>query len=211
MHKIKIHSILSNSRVNGPGSRTVIWTQGCSKGCKGCFNPETWTTNGDESDIEDVFLKIKNFILQGDTGITFTGGDPLEQPESLLHLLIKINDELLDKLPDGIIIFTGYTLQEIINLPDDSALKCLDYIDLLIDGRFDESKKIDKNLSGSWNQKFHFSCTIGRGESRIDKDDVSIDHAVEIHEAYLGDDVFYITGFPRIKRDYLRKKGIEIK
>lgn len=211
MLKIKIHAILSNSKVNGPGSRTVIWTQGCSKACRGCFNPETWTTDGIEENVEDVFNLIKNFIEQGDTGITFTGGDPLEQAESLLQLLKIINEELLDKLPDGIILFSGYTLQEIINLPDSYALKCLDYIDLLIDGRFDETKKNQTNLAGSWNQTFHFNCINGRGESRIQRSSVLIDQEVEIHEAYLGDDVFYITGFPRIKRDYLRNKGIEIK
>lgn len=211
MHNIKIHAILSNSRVNGPGSRTVIWTQGCSKGCVGCFNPETWATEGKDISVEDLFNQIKKFISDGDTGITFTGGDPLEQPQALLSLLKKINEELLDSLPHGIILFSGYTLQEIINLPEKYAVECLDYIDLLIDGRFEQDKKVDNILAGSSNQKFYFNCIIGRGESRIKEDEVKIDQAVEIHEAYLGDDIFYITGFPRIKRDYLRKKGIEIK
>ncbi len=40
---INIHSLIKNSRVNGPGDRFVIWTQGCRKGCKNCYNPETWS------------------------------------------------------------------------------------------------------------------------------------------------------------------------
>jgi anaerobic ribonucleoside-triphosphate reductase activating protein len=211
MHNIKIHAILSNSQVNGPGSRTVIWTQGCSKGCKGCFNPETWPEKGIDYNIDDFYYMIKSQIESGDNGITFTGGDPLEQPEALYHLLKKINDELLDNLPFGIILFTGYTLSEIINLDNDYALKCLDLIDLLIDGRFEQDHKIIDKLAGSSNQKFHFSCINGRGESRIPRESVVMDQAVEIHEAYLGDDVFHITGFPRIDRVFLLKKGIEIK
>lgn len=153
----------------------------------------------------------KNYIDNGDTGITITGGDPLEQPEALLSLLKMISENLLDKLPDGIIVFTGYTLQEIINLPSDSARKCLDYIDVLIDGRYEKDNEIHTQLSGSANQNFHFNCTIGRGESRIPKDAIMIDHGVELHECWLGDDVFHITGFPRIDRAFLRNKGIDIK
>ena len=211
MHNLITHALMPYSKVNGPGSRTVLWTQGCTKACPGCFNPETWGKEGTVQSIEDVYNQIKNYIDNGDTGLTFTGGDPLEQSDALLELLILINDNLLDKLPHGIIVFTGYTLQEIINLPQDSARKCLDYIDLLIDGRYEKDNKTHSQLSGSANQKFHFNCTIGRGECRIPKDAVLIDHAVEIHECYLGDDVFQITGFPRIDRALLRKKGIEIK
>ena len=29
----------SDSIVDGPGLRAVIWTQGCSHNCKGCQNP----------------------------------------------------------------------------------------------------------------------------------------------------------------------------
>ena len=211
MHKLITHALIPNSKVNGPGSRITLWTQGCTKACPGCFNPETWTKKGTEENIEDVYNSIKNYIDNGDTGITVTGGDPLEQPEALLSLLKKIDENLLDKLPDGIIVFTGYTLQEIINLPSDSARKCLDYIDLLIDGRYEKDNQIHSQLSGSANQNFHFNCTIGRGESRIPKDTIMIDHGVELHECWLGDDVFHITGFPRIDRAFFRNKGIEIK
>ena len=36
----------SDSIVDGPGLRTVIWTQGCSHNCPGCQNPQTHDFNG---------------------------------------------------------------------------------------------------------------------------------------------------------------------
>ena len=87
MANLKIHSILSESKVNGPGSRIVIWTQGCSKACKGCFNPETWTNEGGlNASVYETYQLIKT-LLTHNTGITITGGDPMEQSESLFYLL----------------------------------------------------------------------------------------------------------------------------
>ena len=31
----------TDSIVDGPGLRTVIWTQGCNHHCKGCQNPQS--------------------------------------------------------------------------------------------------------------------------------------------------------------------------
>ena len=39
-------SIQTDSIVDGPGLRAVIWTQGCSHNCKGCQNPQTHSFNG---------------------------------------------------------------------------------------------------------------------------------------------------------------------
>ena len=80
---MNIHAY-SISRVNGPGNRFVLWTQGCSKGCNNCFNPLTWNTNNNLllSPLEILNI-IENFEVDG---ITLTGGDPLEQSD-ILELL----------------------------------------------------------------------------------------------------------------------------
>ena len=36
----------TDSIVDGPGLRAVLWTQGCAHHCPGCQNPQTWDFNG---------------------------------------------------------------------------------------------------------------------------------------------------------------------
>lgn len=208
MAKIKIHSILSESKVNGPGSRIVIWTQGCSKACKGCFNPETWTNEGGlNASVYETYQLIKT-LLTHNTGITITGGDPMEQSESLYYLLKIINDNLMDQLPDGIILFTGYTMEEIENHEDKLLAHIIPLVDLLIDGRYEESLKNNNVLSGSSNQQFHFNCINNRGESRIPRHSVEIDQSVEIHDG--PQNLIQITGFPNVDRKFFKDKGLDI-
>lgn len=146
--------------------------------------------------------------MPNNTGITFTGGDPLEQPEPLYYLLKLLNQYHLDKLQQGIIIYSGYTLEEILNHSNPALEHCLPLIDLLIDGRFEEDFKNNNALAGSSNQNFHFNCTINRGEFRIPKDQIIIDQEVEIHNG--PDDLIQITGFPNVDRKFFKDKGLDL-
>jgi anaerobic ribonucleoside-triphosphate reductase activating protein len=191
---INIHSLIKNSRVNGPGDRFVIWTQGCRKGCKNCYNPETWSHyKNNLITIEEIINQIKD---SNATGVTISGGDPFEQPREIFSLLEKIS--LLD-LKDGVIVFTGYTIEEIKTIPQLES--CLKYIDLLIDGRYFEDLRISSGLAGSSNQQFHFLT------DKISREEVLIDQEVEIH---FSSGLIQITGFPIIDRKELELKGIKI-
>ncbi len=177
---INIHSVINSSRVNGPGDRFVIWTQGCRKGCKNCYNPETWSHYRNNLIlVDEIFASIKNSSA---TGVTISGGDPFEQPEELFYLLTKIKQ--LD-LSDGVIVFTGFTIDEI--RVREELNKSLDYIDVLIDGLYIEEKRISSGLAGSSNQEFYFLT------DKISRDKIVIDQEVEIHS--LGE-LIQITGFP---------------
>ncbi len=35
-----LHALIPASRANGPGLRTVVFFQGCSIHCVGCWNPQ---------------------------------------------------------------------------------------------------------------------------------------------------------------------------
>jgi anaerobic ribonucleoside-triphosphate reductase activating protein len=181
-----IHSI-HTSKVNGPGKRLVIWTQGCTKACKNCFNPNTWKFSGLDILFIDIFNKIRALDIDE---ITISGLDPLEQADilDLLILLYNLN------LPKGIILFSGFTLDEINN----SSLKeCLNYIDVLIDGRYIDEQKISSGLKGSDNQNIiYFS-------DKIKPEELSIDQEIEIGDGY-------ISGFPYIDKKYLREMGIKL-
>ncbi len=183
------------SRVNGPGLRFVLWTQGCSKGCKNCFNPETWSFEKYKllTPLE-IFELIKNSNV---SGVTITGGDPLEQPEELLELLILL--ESLN-LSNGIILFTGFTIDEINK--DFLLRKSLGYIDVLIDGRFEKDQRISSSLRGSENQNIiYFS-------SKIKEEELNIDQEVEV---CLEGDIISVTGFPSVDRKFLKEFGVILK
>ena len=189
---INIHSVIKNSRVNGPGERFVIWTQGCRKGCKNCYNPETWSHyKNNLITIEEIIEEIKNSSA---TGVTISGGDPFEQPEELFYLLTKIKQL---SLSDGVIVFSGYTIDEI--RVREELRKSLDYIDVLIDGLYIDEKRISSGLAGSSNQEFHFLT------DKISRDNILIDQEVEIH--LLGD-IIQLTGFPLIDKNNMKLKGI---
>lgn len=214
--RLSIHSLISGSFVNGPGKRIVIWTQGCGKGCVGCFNPETWDhEGGNEWDCRDLAQLI---LRSGCDGLTLTGGDPLEQPSATYALLSNLHEGGNPErplLPGGIICYTGYTIEE---MEEERliAKKCLQFVDLLIDGRYEKKLHHEHGLTGSSNQSLHWSMVPGRGRALIDPKTVdgTVDQAVEVHEV-LGADgeptgEVNVTGFPRIDREYLRSIGLEV-
>ena len=189
---INLHSTIKSSRVNGPGDRFVIWTQGCRKGCKNCYNPETWSHY--RNNLIDIDLLVEEIKNSSTTGVTISGGDPFEQPEELFYLLREIKQ--LD-LSDGVIVFSGYTIDEI--RVREELRKSLDYIDVLIDGLYIDEKRITNGLAGSSNQEFHFLT------DKISRDSINIDQEVEIHS--LGE-LIQITGFPLIDKINMKLKGI---
>lgn len=91
MTKGRVHSIESMGLVDGPGVRTVVFLQGCKLRCAYCHNPDTWgTEGGTEMTSEELLKKIlrfKPYFERSGGGVTFSGGDPLLQPEFLLEML----------------------------------------------------------------------------------------------------------------------------
>lgn len=97
MLKGKIHSIESMGLVDGPGIRVIVFMQGCALRCKYCHNPDTWVTEGGkEYTPEEIVNKIKRFktyFERSGGGVTFSGGDPLRQPEFLIETLKRCKEE----------------------------------------------------------------------------------------------------------------------
>ena len=91
MVKGKIHSIETMGLVDGPGIRFVAFMQGCAIRCAYCHNPDTWAMNGgEEYTPEELVKKIKRYktyFAASGGGVTFSGGDPLLQPDFLIETL----------------------------------------------------------------------------------------------------------------------------
>src|ERR1039457_2253301 len=107
---MRVHAKIGRSTVNGPGVRAVVFLQGCSLSCPGCQNPETHHSNRGEFMTS---VELADWILTrpGITGVTFSGGEPLEQLEDGLDLTIGM---VRTRRPDfSIGVFTGYTRQEL--------------------------------------------------------------------------------------------------
>lgn len=87
----KIHSIESMGLVDGPGVRTVVFLQGCDLRCAYCHNPDTWSLeSGTLTSSEDLLkklIKFKPYYKSSGGGVTFSGGEPLLQPEFLIDIL----------------------------------------------------------------------------------------------------------------------------
>ena len=146
---IRIHRFLPLSYANGPSARAVIWVQGCSLGCPGCFNPETHPSGGELTSVEDLFLRV---IQLGDTiqGVSVSGGEPFQQYYPILKLLQRVRQET----QLSVLMFTGYTWEETQQMPNSGAL--LKNVDVLIAGRYDAAQRLMHDLRGSINQTIHF-------------------------------------------------------
>lgn len=87
----RIHSLESFGTVDGPGTRYVVFVQGCPMRCKYCHNPDTWEMNAGQLMESDYILEQyeRNKAFYNGGGITVTGGEPLMQIDFLIDLFTK--------------------------------------------------------------------------------------------------------------------------
>lgn len=157
-----IHAKLDSSTVNGPGTRAVIWLQGCTLNCPGCHNPETHSFDKEQTNPSEIFTWIMN--LDGVEGITLSGGEPMQHFSDTLAIATFIKD-VRPELSLG--MFTGYTSRELetgnfqILHPAGAMIRgdaklwemLIPHLDFAVMGRFNAHKvTFDKALCGSSNQ-----------------------------------------------------------
>lgn len=145
------NAIVKDDLINGEGARVSLFVSGCSHGCKGCFNEETWDYRfGHEFNdkvLDELLIALdKSYI----SGLSLLGGDPLMKKN--IDEVIKICSKVKSKFPDkNIWCWTGYTLEEV---QSNHASTILEYIDVLIDGKFvEELKDLNLPFRGSSNQR----------------------------------------------------------
>lgn len=162
---VRLSGIAYESLVNGPGMRRVFFSQGCKHNCKGCFNPDTHDLNGGElKDVNEIIRDIlQNPIIKG---VTFSGGDPFEQAERFAYIAREL--KAVKNL--NIWCYTGYTIENLWENKEqrDDWVELLNSIDVLVDGKFDETKNGEFRYRGSSNQRIiDMKKTIETGEIEI--------------------------------------------
>jgi len=94
---------------------------------------------------DEVLQLIKDNTTPLISGITFSGGDPLQQAEALADILKNVR---LEYPQYSIWVYTGYIFEDVRHL---SALK---YIDVLVDGPYEADKRdLALPFRGSSNQR----------------------------------------------------------
>ncbi len=147
---LRIHSFIRRSSVNGPGERFVLWVQGCTLGCPGCFNPDTHTTEGGQT-LSVNAMADEILSVDGIEGLTLTGGEPFQQPAPLTELCQKVRAASL-----SVFIFSGYALKETRQAQDPAMEELLGLTDILVAGRYVQTRSSNLLWRGSDNQHVHF-------------------------------------------------------
>lgn len=194
---LRIHSRIDSSMVNGPGRRAVIWVQGCSLACAGCWNSDTHPTKeGSEFEITEILGWIRRlWHANSISGLTISGGEPMEQASALELLVTALRKDIRDL---SIGLFSGYSEKELRSgrfrsdaLSPGGRVKawtnirtCLDFAVL---GRFNKRLPTNRPLVSSRNQQL---VLISNRHAIDDFEDQCVEITIN------ADGLTQITGFP---------------
>ena len=173
---IWLSHIERESLVNGPGIRTVIWLQGCSLHCKGCFNPSLHAFyKGKQYQIKALAEALSELRTDG---LTISGGEPLDQNKELFQL-IRYYKFLTKKT---VLLFTGYSYDQIKKSP--KKLRTILNTDAVLCGSFREGP--------IWNHKQLILMT-----NQIDPQNLKPHSDIELS---IKSGQAFLTGYPYISR-----------
>lgn len=150
---MQVERVIADVETLGPGKRICIWVNGCKRNCVGCVSPELQAFK--EENECDIVAVLEKFQLDATVGVTISGGEPFEQTTALAELVWFLNK----KGVEDILIYTGYTIEELNSRADEAEAThyVLSNIGVLIDGPYIQEKNNDiGNLKGSDNQKIIF-------------------------------------------------------
>ena len=135
---MNICGIEMDSIVDGSGIRMTVFFQGCPHHCKGCHNPETW-----DYEVEKNIMSVEEVlnIFDSDSilaGITLSGGEPFSPCnfDEILELCKAIKER-----KKNVWVFTGYTIDKLVEKYPEIRETLLPYIDVIVDGPFILEKK----------------------------------------------------------------------
>ncbi|WP_369968862.1 4Fe-4S single cluster domain-containing protein [Stenotrophomonas rhizophila] len=137
----------------GPGQRLGIWFQGCSIRCSGCISADTWGPGRTVVDVTTLLEQVAPWLDQAD-GITISGGEPFDQFDALLQMLVGLRQ----RTAADILVYSGHPLETLQPMLDQAR----DLIDALISDPYLEQADQSLALRGSDNQRLTLLTALGR-------------------------------------------------
>ncbi len=184
---LNVADIRCRSQVNGPGIRSVVWVQGCTLGCPGCFNPHTHLHEKRHLFEPQALGRHLARAPKAD-GITLSGGEPFEQAEACAILA-----ETVRELGLSVMVFTGYPFHKLQESEQSSVKGLLKAVDLLIAGPYVERLKTKGTLwQASANQTIHLLT------DRLADAVASVSPNNPVAEIICDGVAFEATGFPDV-------------
>lgn len=152
---LKYSGLILNDISAAPGLCVSFFTQGCPHRCPGCHNPETWSFDGGLEFTDETLNEIINGLTAQNIkrDLCIMGGEPLCEENALLTFTVI--EQVKYYAPDTkIYIWTGYTIEELLNTQNSFIIESLRRADVLIDGPYIEAKRdITLSMRGSRNQR----------------------------------------------------------
>jgi anaerobic ribonucleoside-triphosphate reductase activating protein len=153
--RLRVGARVPVTGAEGPGARYALWLQGCSIRCAGCCNPHLFETGPGEWLEPAAIVAEMAAVRTRIEGVTLLGGEPFDQADALPPLLRGARG-----LGLSVMLFTGFTLEELRARPGDGVSSVLSLVDVLVDGRYDGSRpEARRRWVGSANQRFHYLTT----------------------------------------------------
>ncbi len=151
---MQIAQVVPCTEAEGPGKRFAVWFQGCPLRCPGCCNPEFLPFKGGETkSLREMAAWMERTRDEaGIEGITLLGGEPFAHASAGAALAREARSRGL-----SVMVFSGYTIEQLRELPEPAIGELLALTDILVDGPYvREQPDAQRRWIGSTNQRIHF-------------------------------------------------------
>lgn len=184
---LNVAKTLSHSRANGPGVRAVIWVQGCTIGCPGCYNAFTHP-HEKRSLVAPELIAGWVSSLEGIDGVSFSGGEPFEQAKAIKQVIAAVRL----KSPNlTFFSFSGFDFDVLQESSEEDVAGLLNELDMLSAGPYVHSLRQPNLLwRGSSNQKLHYLTDV-----YCEHQESEWSLITPVEEFYFDNEFIHFTGF----------------
>jgi anaerobic ribonucleoside-triphosphate reductase activating protein len=198
---VQVAQIVAVTEAEGPGRRFALWLQGCPLRCPGCCNPEMLPFAGGRTmHLSEVLQAIDTAVKEGIEGITLLGGEPMAHAASVAPLARMVQARNL-----SVMVFTGFTLEELQEDMDPAVHELLAHSDILVDGPYRrDMPETRRRWIGSANQRVFFLSS----RYRADDPEWTQPNTLEIRLSGLD---LEINGFPARQATGIWQRGARVR